>query len=52
MSELKSYNDLDVRFSLIDTNYFILVMNNKVISLTEFDEETINVLIENLGIEE
>jgi len=51
-SELKSYNDLDVRFSLIDTNYFILVMNNKVISLTEFNEETINVLIENLGIEE
>jgi len=51
-ANLKAYYDIDVRFSLLDANYFILVEDSQVISLTEFKDETIIDLIGLLGIEE
>ena len=51
-ANLKAYYDIDVRFSLIESNYFILVKDSKIMSLTEFKDETIEDLIESLGIEE
>ena len=50
--ELKKYYDLDQRFSLLTNNYFITIKNNEVLTLTEFQDENINILIDNLGIEE
>ncbi len=51
-NDLKSFYELDERLSQIESNYFILIKDNKIITITEFKDETLNVIIESLEIEE
>ncbi len=46
--EVEFYN-LDDRFKKLDYNYIITVSNGKVISVTTFDEEKINLIEKELG---
>ena len=46
--EVEFYN-LDDRFKELDYNYIISVSNGKVLSITTFDEEKINIIEKELG---
>lgn len=47
-NEIAFYN-LDERLKKLDTNYIITVCNNKIISITTFEESEINRIIKGLG---
>ena len=46
--EVEFYN-LDEKLSKLDSNYIITVSNSKIISITTFDEEKINLIEKELG---
>jgi hypothetical protein len=48
--ELKFY-DIDPRFKKLGSDYIVVIKNKKVISITEYDKESINVLINSLEVE-
>jgi len=48
--ELKFY-DIDPRFKNLGSNYIVVIKNKKVISITEYDKESINILINSLEVE-
>ena len=47
-NEIAFYN-LDDRLKSLETNYIIVVSNNKILSITTFENSEINKLIESLG---
>ena len=47
-NEKKFYN-LDERFKTLESNYIITVSNKKILSITTFDNQEINTIIEGLG---
>ena len=51
-NDLKSFYEIDERLEQLETNYFILVKDSKIITITEFKDETLNVIIQSLEIEE
>ncbi len=44
-----AFYDLDERLPKLESNYIITVSNNKIISITLFDNENINKIIKGLG---
>lgn len=44
-----AFYDLDERLSTLETNYIISVSNNKILSITTFDNERLNKIVEGLG---
>ena len=46
--EVEFYN-LDEKLSKLESNYIITVSNSKILSITTFDEEKINVIEKELG---
>ena len=46
--EIEFYN-LDERLSKLESNYLMSIGNNKIISITTFDEENINMIEKELG---
>jgi len=51
-NDLKAFYEIDERLEQLETNYFILVKDNKIITITEFKDETLDVIIQSLEIEE
>lgn len=47
--DLVSFYNLDDRFKELDTNYIITVSNKKILSITTFNNQELNKLIEGLG---
>ena len=46
---LISFYDLDDRLSILESNYIVIIKNKKIISITSFDTENINDIIESIG---
>lgn len=44
-----AFYELDDRLSTLETNYIISVSNNKILSITTFDNERLNKIVEGLG---
>jgi len=44
-----AFYELDDRLSSLETNYIIVVSNNKILSVTTFDSDKLNKIIEGLG---
>jgi hypothetical protein len=47
--DLTAFYNLDDRFKELDTNYIITVSNKKILSITTFNNQELNTLIEGLG---
>ena len=47
--DLVSFYNLDDRFKELDTNYIITVSNKKILSITTFNNQELNKIIEGLG---
>ena len=45
----KAFYNLDDRFKDLESNYIITVSNKKILSITTYDNEQLNKLIEGLG---
>jgi hypothetical protein len=45
----KSFYNLDDRFKDLESNYIITVSNKKILSITTYDKDQLNKLIEGLG---
>lgn len=44
-----SFYELDERLSALETNYIITISNNKILSITTFDNEQLNKIVEGIG---
>ena len=47
--DLTSFYNLDDRFKELDTNYIITISNKKILSITTFNNQELNKIIEGLG---
>lgn len=47
--DLVAFYNLDDRFKELETNYLITVSNKKILSITTFDNQELNKIIEGLG---
>ena len=47
--DLVAFYNLDDRFKELDTNYIITVSNKKILSITTFNNQELNKIIEGLG---
>lgn len=48
--DLVYYYNIDDSLSKLDSNYIITVSNNKILSVTYFDEDNIHIIEESLGV--
>lgn len=46
---LAAFTEYDERFNSLESDYIITIRNNKILSLTEYDKENLNKIIEGIG---